>query len=131
MMRESWLPAAPESASLARALVRAIASELGLDGATAWDLELATTEAVANAVEHGCGCGHDGGGIRLCIESDDGDLSVEVRDCGTFRGAVAPMDIMSQRGRGIPLIAALVDQIDVLAGGEQTRVRFTKRLAAA
>jgi serine/threonine-protein kinase RsbW len=131
MMRESWLPAAPESAGLARALVRATASELGIDGSTTWDLELATTEAVANAVEHGCGCGHDGGGIRLYIDSHDGDLSIEVCDCGTFRGAVAPMDGMSQRGRGIPLIAAVVDEVDVLAGGAETRVRFTKHLAAA
>lgn len=132
-MRESWLPAAPKSASLARALVRATASELGLDGATAWDLELATTEAVANAVEHGCGCGcgEDGGGIQLCIESHDGGLTVEVCDCGTFRGARAPMDGMSQGGRGIPLIAALVDQVELLAGDDQTRVRFTKLLAAA
>jgi anti-sigma regulatory factor (Ser/Thr protein kinase) len=130
-MRESWLPAAPQSASLARALVRAAASELGIDGSTAWDLELATTEAVANAVEHGCGCGQDRGGIRLFIESFDGGLSVEVCDCGTFRGAVAPMDVMSQRGRGLPLIAAMVDQVELLPGGRQTRLRFTKRLAVA
>jgi anti-sigma regulatory factor (Ser/Thr protein kinase) len=131
MMRESWLPAAPESATQARALVRAAASELGLDGAAAWDLQLATTEAVANAVEHGCGCVHAGNGIRLCIEAHDGALHVEVCDCGTFRAPTAPMDPMAQGGRGIPLIAAVVDQVELLAGGQETRVRFTKRLATA
>jgi anti-sigma regulatory factor (Ser/Thr protein kinase) len=130
-MRESWLAAAPESASIARSLVRAAASELGVDRSAAWDLELATTEAVANAVEHGCGCGRDGAGIRLCIESWDGALCVEVCDCGTFRAAPAPVDVMSLGGRGIPLIAAMVDQLELLAGTDETRVRFTKHLAPA
>ena len=58
MKRESWLPAAPESAPLARAIVRDAAAEYGLDGETTWDLMLATSEAVANAVLHGASCGN-------------------------------------------------------------------------
>jgi anti-sigma regulatory factor (Ser/Thr protein kinase) len=56
MKRESWLPAAAASAPEARAIVRDAASELRLDGSTTWDLMLATTEAFANAVEHGEPC---------------------------------------------------------------------------
>ena len=40
----------------ARALVRDAACELRLDGPTTWELMLATTEAVANAIEHGEPC---------------------------------------------------------------------------
>ena len=82
MKRESWLPAAPASAPEARAIVRAAASELRLDRSTTWDLMLATTEAVANAVEHGKPC--DPRGIYLGLETRDGTLGIEVRDCGCF-----------------------------------------------
>jgi serine/threonine-protein kinase RsbW len=139
MKRESWLPATPESAPRARTLVREAAAELGIPGSAVWDLMLATTEAVANAIEHGrachgahgVACATSGAGILLCIEPRDDGLCVEVCDCGSFRSVPAPMDPMSVRGRGIPLIAALVDQLELLAGGDQTRVRFVKRHAAA
>ena len=74
MNRESWLPASPSSAPAARAIVRAAAAELKLDGSTTWELMLATTEAVANAVEHGEPC--DPGGIYLSLEADDGTVGI-------------------------------------------------------
>ena len=58
MLRETWLPAAPESAPVARSIVRDASTEHGLDGGAAWDLMLATSEAVANAVLHGTACRH-------------------------------------------------------------------------
>ena len=65
-MRQAWLPATPEGAPLARAIVREATTALGLDSATTWELSLATTEAFANAVEHGGPC--DPRGIHLRIE---------------------------------------------------------------
>jgi len=129
MKRESWLPAAPASAPEARAIVRAAASELRLDGSTTWDLMLATTEAVANAVEHGKPC--DARGIYLGVEADDGTIGIEVRDCGCFPLEPRPNKPDQQRGRGMPIIARIMDKLEVAPSGHITRVRFEKRLAGA
>ena len=50
---ETWPPAKAESAGAARSIVREAAAEAGLDGEPAWDLMVATTEAVTNAVQEG------------------------------------------------------------------------------
>jgi serine/threonine-protein kinase RsbW len=129
MRRESWLPALPGSAPEARALVRAAASELSLDETTTWELMLATTEAVANAVEHGQPCG--GKGILLSFEVDDGGIGVEVCDCGgCFPAEPRSAKPNLEGGRGMPIIAAIMDHLEVLPDPGQTRVRFEKRLAA-
>jgi serine/threonine-protein kinase RsbW len=130
MLRESWLPASPESARLARAIVRDAAEELGVSDRDAWDLMLATTEAFANAVEHGSECGKEGG-ILLQLERSDDGLCVEVRDCGSFHVSRPPDDLEETRGRGIPLMAAVVDQLELMPGGRQTRVRFRKHVEVA
>jgi serine/threonine-protein kinase RsbW len=127
---ESWLPSAPASAAEARALVRDAASELRLDGSTTWELMLATTEAIANAVEHGEPC--DPMGIFIRVEAIDGTFEVEVHDCGgcfpSTRRSVKPDQ---QGGRGMPIIAAIMDRLEILPSRGVTRVRFEKRLAAA
>jgi serine/threonine-protein kinase RsbW len=128
MKRESWLPAAPESAPLARAIVREAASELELDGATTWELMLATTEAVANAVEHGAPCE---GGILLRIESGPAGVGVEVADCGCYSGRGRSRKPAGQGGRGIPIIEAVMDSLEVVPATGSTRVRFEKRVAVA
>ena len=132
MMRESWLPAAPESVTCARALVRDAAVEQGLDDDGAWSLTLATSEAVSNAILHGTPCGEQGILLRL-LPWNDG-LWVEVCDCGGFDAAPLPPGPEAPHGRGIPIIAAVVDHFEVVPDGPLTRVRFAKagrRLAAA
>jgi anti-sigma regulatory factor (Ser/Thr protein kinase) len=132
MMRESWLPAAPESAMRARALVHEAALEQGLDEDGAWSLTLATSEAVSNAVLHGTPCCDRG--ILLRLLPWNGGLCVEVCDCGEFDSAPPPPGPEASHGRGIPIIAAVVDHFEVVPGGPLTRVRFAKagrRLAAA
>jgi serine/threonine-protein kinase RsbW len=131
MKRESWLPAVPESAPNARALVREAAHENGLDGEATWDLMLATSEAVANAILHGGSCGDPERGVLLIIEVDEDLISIEVRDCGVFDAQLRPAAQDDTHGRGIPIIAALADHFELLPEPSQTRVRFGKRLRAA
>ena len=127
---ESWLPSAPASATEARALVRHAASALRLDGATTWELMLATTEAIANAVEHGEPC--DRRGIFLRLEAINGSFEVEVRDCGgCYRADSLSSKPDDQGGRGMPIIAAIMDRLVILRTTGITRVRFEKRLVAA
>jgi serine/threonine-protein kinase RsbW len=130
MERAAWLPATPGGVPQARALVRDFADELRLDGETTWELMLATSEAFANAVEHGSPC--DPRGIRLRVETADGRVSVEVCDCG----GCFPRDGGSSKergtgGRGMPIIAAIMDHLEVLPHPDSTRVRFAKRVVVA
>jgi serine/threonine-protein kinase RsbW len=131
MMRESWLPAAPESAPLARAFVHEAAVECGFDGASAWDLMLATSEAFANAIMHGTPCHDHGDGILVRVLPWDDGLCVEVCDCGQFEPKPAPSAPDAIHGRGIPLITAVVDHFELMPDGPLTRVRFAKRRALA
>jgi serine/threonine-protein kinase RsbW len=131
MKRKSWLPAVPESAPLARAIVRDAAAEHGLDGETTWDLILATSEAVANAVLHGAACGDATRGVLLAIEVDATSISIEVCDCGSFDAELRPAAEDDLGGRGIPIIAALADHFELIPEPSQTRVRFGKRLGVA
>jgi anti-sigma regulatory factor (Ser/Thr protein kinase) len=113
-------------------MVRDAAGEQGLDEHGAWSLMLATSEAVSNAVLHGSPCRNKG--ILLRLLPWDGGLCVEVCDCGTFDDVPEPGAPDDVHGRGIPIIAAVVDHFEVLPDGPLTRVRFAKRrrrLAAA
>lgn len=130
MQRELWLAALPESAAIARAIVREAAGEQGLDDSAIWDLMLATTEAVANAVLHGQGCAENGT-IRLEIQASESGLYVEVCDCGRFGRRRAPASEDSLGGRGIPLMSAVTDDFELRPELGGTRVRFGKRCVAA
>jgi serine/threonine-protein kinase RsbW len=114
---------------LARAVVRETASALRLDRSTTWELVLATSEAFANAVEHGRPC--DPRGIMLRLERRGEQLLVEVSDCGCFPPEVRTQKRRGEGGRGISIIAAIVDHLEVVRDAGATRVRFGKRLALA
>jgi serine/threonine-protein kinase RsbW len=130
MERELWLAAAPESAAVARAIVREVAGDQGLDDSAVWDLMLATTEAVANAIRHGQVCA-ERSAIRLLIEASEDGLFVEVCDCGRFTRRIGPASVDSLGGRGIPLMCAVTDDFELSPETGGTRVRFGKRGVAA
>jgi serine/threonine-protein kinase RsbW len=129
MKRQTWLPAAPASAGTARSIVGEAATEAGLDGDGTWDLLLATSEAVANAVQHGKAWPNNC--ILLTTEPCARGLRVEVSDCGTFDSQLEPAPLDATCGRGIPIIAAVVDRLEVRNGEGHTLVRFERYAAAA
>jgi anti-sigma regulatory factor (Ser/Thr protein kinase) len=128
MKRETWLPAVPESAAAARSMVRDAAARAGLEGEAAWDLMLATTEALNNAVQHGEAWSNDC--VLLVIERCPLGLRVEVSDRGTFDAALEPAPLDATCGRGLQIIAALVDRFEVRSGNGRTLVRFEKHGAS-
>jgi anti-sigma regulatory factor (Ser/Thr protein kinase) len=127
MRREQWLPAAPESAARARHFVREIALEHGHDGCVE-DLMLAASEAVTNAILHGAPCPREG--ILVAVEVADHKIEVEVCDCGTFVPRAGEPDPLGTRGRGLPLIAAVADQVELVPEPGRTMVRFCKNEGA-
>ena len=98
----------------------------GADQRTVDDVVLATSEAIANAAEHGAGGrSHESVLVRAYIEQrpDESDeLVVSVRDGGRWRTPVAS----SERGRGLMIMRALADvSID---DGDGTTVVLRQRV---
>jgi anti-sigma regulatory factor (Ser/Thr protein kinase) len=125
--RVTWLPATPAGARAARSLVREAAAEAGLDEESAWDLMLAATEAVTNAIKHGKAWPNDC--ILFITAPCPRGLCVQVCDLGTFDSALEPAPVEATSGRGMQIIAALVDRLELRSRHGRTLVRFEKHRA--
>jgi anti-sigma regulatory factor (Ser/Thr protein kinase) len=123
-LRRQELPirAEPTALRTARGFADAAAVDLGLDDDARFRFTLAANEAVANAIEHGAP--RADGTVLLCISSDEDSLCFEVHDCGGFGVDWSEPDPLSERGRGLPLMAALVDHVDLTPGPDGTVVRL-------
>ncbi|MGY1700227.1 SpoIIE family protein phosphatase [Geodermatophilus sp. SYSU D00766] len=116
------LPADPVRLPEVRRAVRRWAPEAALHPDAIEDLLLALGEATGNAVEHA----YRDAGVpgRMLVELDldgDGDVAVKVADTGTWRPPPADRGF---RGRGLQIIAALADDVDLAPGPAGTTLRF-------
>ena len=114
------------SVSAARAIVTEAADRARLSDEETHDLVLATSEAVANAVQHGEAWPNDC--ILLVTEPSASGLRIEVSDCGRFDSALEPASLDATGGRGISIIAAVVDRLEVRNGDGQTVVCFERHV---
>ncbi len=112
----------PSSVAGVRAALDTIAAERGLSSEAAFDLKFAATEAVANALRRARG---DEAAIDVTLESDPHVVQVEVLDRGGFR---LDDGLDPERGRGLPLMIALADEVEFAATGAGTRVRIRMRV---
>ena len=110
---------------LRRALDRvARASDLPAD--VAFDLKLAATEALSNAIS---GAPRDHA-VDVAIRGGDGRVDVELVNRGHFRPAFADEGALeAEGGRGIPLMLALVDEVEFASVRGGTRVRLRQMAA--
>ena len=117
------LPAEPAAlAGLRRRLLTWLELR-GLDAEECGDAVLAVSEACNNAIEHGYG--YEPGSIHLVVEHDEHELSILVADSGTWRPAVQS----DERGRGIPLMRAVMNVASVEHDGHGTSVTLRRVLA--
>jgi len=88
-----------------------------------YDITIAAGEACANAIEHAYGART----ARFDVEGavKDGFLCLSVRDYGSWR---APRG--EHRGRGLQLIEALMEDVEIVRGDRGTEVRMRRRLSA-
>lgn len=120
------IDAKPERLAEAREWAQRAAAEAGLCEADCYQVKLAISEAVANAIKHGSQSAGDR--IRIAAFESDGSLIFEVRDNGTF---VAPMNratIEDESGRGLELVTLMMDEVHISSTGEGSLLRFSKRL---
>jgi anti-sigma regulatory factor (Ser/Thr protein kinase) len=104
--------------------VEETATTLGFDDSAIWDLKCAATEALTNALEHGTPSGD--GLVHMRLGRDHGDMLVEVWGGGKPKGA--PHVDSTHRGRGIAIMTALMDDVEMRRSNGDTVVRLVKRL---
>jgi serine/threonine-protein kinase RsbW len=93
-----------------------------------FQIKLAMSEAVANAIEHGSTTPDDP--IRLQVVHEGDALAFYVSDGGTFidPSMVYDHELMDERGRGLGFIELLMDDVAINPSPEGTVIRFAKRL---
>ncbi|MGQ0575543.1 MAG: SpoIIE family protein phosphatase [Pseudonocardia sp.] len=114
-----------------RAQLTAWLDELGATAQDVLALELAVSEAATNALVHGHGSTCT---VDVWADLDDrGTLHVTVTDQGTW----APADVerrgpdRDSRGRGLALIRAMVDELDIVSGVRGTTLTLRRALRHA
>ena len=110
----------------ARDFAERAAADFGFDGAACYDVKLAMSEAVTNAIQHGSSSPEDP--IRIWAVEEGEALVFEVLDTGRFRPSVARRgDPLPDSGRGLEFLRILMDEVDVRPGANGTLLRFKKR----
>ncbi|HEY0631802.1 MAG TPA: SpoIIE family protein phosphatase [Thermoleophilaceae bacterium] len=116
------LPTNPKSLGTLRRTVGRWLEPLGASTVESNDIQVSCHEACSNAMEHGYRFRE--ATIDVNAEFDGSEVVLTVADTGGWR---EQRD--SDRGRGLDLIRALMDSVEVEPGAEGTVVRMRKRLA--
>jgi serine phosphatase RsbU (regulator of sigma subunit)/anti-sigma regulatory factor (Ser/Thr protein kinase) len=117
------LPAEPEALSSVRQSLERWLSEAGTSRRDAHAIKVACGEACANAIEHAYRPGD--AAFRIEASRVDTEVLIVVRDFGGWREPRG-----TDRGRGLPLMKALMDFVQVDPSSEGTTVQLRRRLAA-
>jgi len=89
---------------------------------------VAVGEATANAVEHGSPCGPENC-VDITTACDGRALTIMIKDQGKFRRRMPNPGVeMSFRGRGIPLMLALMDRVTIDEAKDGTCVVLVKQI---
>jgi anti-sigma regulatory factor (Ser/Thr protein kinase) len=123
--REHSISADVERLKDARDFAESAAAEFGLDDEARYQVKLAMSEAVTNAILHGSSSSHDT--IRLAAAEEAGALVFEVHDTGRFNPRVTRRSELPESGRGLEFMRLLMDDVVLRPGAAGTLLRFSKR----
>lgn len=118
----------PERLGEARQWAHRAAADAGLGESDCYQVKLAVSEAVANAIEHGSSSSDDQ--IRITASEEQGSLIFEVRDNGTFVAPPTSATLEDESGRGLELLTLMMDEVHISSSGEGSTLRFAKHLDA-
>lgn len=125
-----YLPRDAATVPIARRLCRGALEELGISRACLHDVTLAVTEACANVIEHSSDLDDE---YEVSVSVDEEHCEIRVIDTGrgfdhhSLSGAAT--DASAERGRGIQLMHALVDNVNFVSRPESgTVVHLEKQL---
>jgi serine/threonine-protein kinase RsbW len=102
------------------------AAEFGFGADALYDVRLAVSEAVTNAIQHGSRSTDDP--VRIVATEESGALVFEVLDTGTFVPRVVRRGELPEGGRGLEFMRVLMDEVDLRPGRRGTLLRMAKRL---
>jgi serine/threonine-protein kinase RsbW len=123
--RELEIPADLERLRDAREWADEVAREFGLDEEDCFQVKLATSEAVTNAIIHGSGS--DGDAVRLAARVSGDMLVFEVADRGREEPSADPVERLAEGGRGLELVSMVMDEVQLVRRGGGGLLRFAKR----
>jgi PAS domain S-box-containing protein len=116
-------PATPEALSSMRGLLRRWLRHVGADEQEIAEVVTACGEAATNAIEH-AGAGGEAP-FEVSGQVSGREMQITIRDFGAWR---APRE--GDQGRGLSLMRALMDTVEVTPTPEGTTVRLERRLEA-
>ncbi|HEY0577869.1 MAG TPA: ATP-binding protein [Pseudonocardia sp.] len=126
------LPADAVAPSIVRRRVRRWLIELGWPEVDADDLLLAVSEAVSNAADHAYPPGRTGEVVvdAECVPDSNGSRQVVITvvDHGSWR---PPPAWHENRRRGVPLMRACTESVDIRGSASGTSVRMVSKPVAA
>ena len=115
------LPTDPSSLRYGRRLLTRWLEQAGASEKEAWEIQLATHEALANAIEHAY---HFRDAlVELEAGLVDGEVALKVSDKGGWREPVE-----GERGKGMGLMRGLMDTVTVTGAEGGTTVELRRRL---
>jgi PAS domain S-box-containing protein len=116
------MPAEPMELRLFRRTLKRWLAQCGASDDESYEIILACNEAFANAIEHAYG--PSDGSVEMSAALLDDQVSITIRDFGRWRDSRG-----DNRGRGLPLIEAVMDSVDIARNGEAgTEVRMARKL---
>jgi anti-sigma regulatory factor (Ser/Thr protein kinase) len=125
-IRQHSIPADLARLKEARDFAERVALQLGLAADACYQVKLAVSEAVTNAIQHGSRSAD--ASVRISITEEPGAVVFEVVDTGRFVPRVTRRGDMPESGRGLEFMRLMMDQVDLHPGNEGTRLRLVKRL---
>ena len=124
--RDHAIPADLARLKEARDFAERAAADFGFAGDALYQVKLAMSEAVTNAIEHGSASPDDT--VEMSVTEEAGGLVFEVRDRGRFVPRVDRRGDLPESGRGLEFMRLMMDDVDLRPGRAGTRLRFTKRM---
>ena len=105
------------------------AASAGLDEDGCFQVKLAMSEAVTNAILHGSGSTQDQ--VELGVREENSAIVFEVRDSARREPSSDDwVKRVGEGGRGLELISLMMDEVQLTRGEGGSVLRFSKSLAA-
>lgn len=121
------LPSTHEALLRASSLLEEVARIVGLSPERHFDLVVAVTEAITNAIEH-AHAGRSELPIQLEVRWETGRLRVSVQDQGAgfdpehLPDPTRPENLLHPGGRGVFLMRTLMDEVHFFDGGRRVEL---------
>jgi anti-sigma regulatory factor (Ser/Thr protein kinase) len=125
--QELEIPAELERLHETREWANQIAQDHGLSEDDCFQVKLAMSEAVTNAIVHGSDTEEDTVHIVACLREEV--LAFEVTDPGRH-DVGDPVERLAEGGRGLELVSMVMDEVQLVRREGGGSLRFAKRLVA-